>query len=124
MEFRGAVRHCDARPGHTRGGRNRSKYRAQVRRIGEPAIDQVLKGANETSQASSTRRIAMNAHCLKSDSPADGALQQVIEPLASYICAADRPRAALRSILKALLSEVQQTNQTALAYVGGHSGRC
>jgi hypothetical protein len=44
-------------------------------------------------------------------------LQRVIEPLASYICAADRPRAALQSALAALLSEVAQTNRAANVHV-------
>ena len=49
---------------------------------------------------------------------AQGGLQNVVEPLASYICAADHPRVALASALKALIREVQLTNQTALAHFG------
>jgi hypothetical protein len=33
----------------------------------------------------------------------------MIEPLASYICATDRPRAALATTLAALCREVEQT---------------
>ena len=44
-------------------------------------------------------------------------LLQVIEPLASYICASGRPRAALRSVLAALFRQVEQTNQAADASV-------
>jgi hypothetical protein len=46
----------------------------------------------------------------------------VIEPLASYICAADQPRAALLSALAVLLAEVKQTNRAALAQFGVHLG--
>jgi hypothetical protein len=45
-------------------------------------------------------------------------LARVIEPLASYICAADQPRSVLRSAVAALLSEVEQTHQLALAHCG------
>jgi hypothetical protein len=40
-------------------------------------------------------------------------LERVIEPLASYICATDRPKAALKLALAVLLSQVEQTNQAA-----------
>jgi len=50
--------------------------------------------------------------------PASGDLRRVIEPLASYICAADQPRAALMSALAVLLAEVKQTNRAALAHFG------
>jgi hypothetical protein len=60
----------------------------------------------------------MNAlHIYRNQSP-ENDLARVIEPLASYICAAERPRAALASALKVLLHEVQQTNQAALAHCG------
>jgi len=44
-------------------------------------------------------------------------LQQVIEPLASYISAADRPKAALMSALALLMSEVKATNRAASAHL-------
>jgi hypothetical protein len=50
--------------------------------------------------------------------PASSDLQRVIEPLASYICAADQPRAALMSALAVLLADVKQTNRAALAHFG------
>jgi hypothetical protein len=59
-------------------------------------------------------------------SPARGSQQElsrVIEPLASYICAANRPRAALESALAILLSEVRATNRSARAHVRGKSGQ-
>lgn len=56
-----------------------------------------------------------NLHCLPST---ESDLARVIEPLADYICAADRPRAALASALAVLLREVEQTNQTATALCG------
>ncbi len=54
--------------------------------------------------------------------PAHSDLERVIEPLASYICAADQPRAALMSALAVLLAEVKQTNRAALAQFGIHMG--
>jgi hypothetical protein len=44
-------------------------------------------------------------------------LERVIEPLASYICAADEPRAALISALTVLVHEVCQTNRAASAHL-------
>lgn len=44
-------------------------------------------------------------------------LQRVIEPLASYLCAADRPRAALASALEFLLNEVALTDRVATAHL-------
>jgi hypothetical protein len=49
-------------------------------------------------------------------------LERVIEPLASYICATEQPRAALRSALAVLLSEVQETTRTACAHLGAALG--
>jgi hypothetical protein len=54
--------------------------------------------------------------------PAQSDLERVIEPLASYICAAEQPRAALMSALAVLLAEVKQTNRAALAHFGIHAG--
>ena len=43
-------------------------------------------------------------------------LAHVIEPLASYICAADRPREALLSALSVLFDEVQGTHKATLMH--------
>jgi hypothetical protein len=43
-------------------------------------------------------------------------LDRVLEPLASYICAADHPRSILRSVLTALVQSVEETNRTAAAH--------
>jgi hypothetical protein len=43
-------------------------------------------------------------------------LAQVIEPLASYICAADRPKETLLSALAVLLEEVKATNFATLKH--------
>ncbi len=43
-------------------------------------------------------------------------LERVVEPLASFICATERPRAALASALRLLCSEVEQTNIAANAH--------
>jgi hypothetical protein len=59
----------------------------------------------------------MSTQFLEINRPTQG-LKGVIEPLASYICAADRPRAALLSVYRALLSEVEQTNRAAQAHFG------
>lgn len=48
-------------------------------------------------------------------------LLRVIEPLASYICAAERPRAVLRRALNVLLAEVADTNRAAYARVAAFS---
>jgi hypothetical protein len=45
--------------------------------------------------------------------PLDSNLEKVVEPLVSFICATERPRAALASALAILFSEVEQTNQAA-----------
>ena len=45
-------------------------------------------------------------------------LDRVIEPLASYICATERPQAALASAVAALFSAVEETNREANAFVG------
>ena len=48
--------------------------------------------------------------------PSKGDLAQVIEPLASYICAADRPRETLLSALAVLFDEVQGTHKATLMH--------
>ena len=44
-------------------------------------------------------------------------LERVLEPLAGYICATDRPRAALKVAVAALFQQVEQTNRAASARV-------
>jgi hypothetical protein len=53
----------------------------------------------------------------KSSRANEGELQRVIEPLASYICATEQPRLALKAALAALARQVEQTNRTANAQV-------
>jgi hypothetical protein len=48
---------------------------------------------------------------------ADSNLERVVEPLASYISACERPKAALMSALAVLVSEVEQTNRAAFTHV-------
>ena len=62
----------------------------------------------------------MNAINLDFDLPVASDLERVIEPLASYICAADQPRATLVSALAVLLSEIEQTNRMALEHFSAH----
>jgi hypothetical protein len=46
-------------------------------------------------------------------------LARVVEPLASYICASQRPRETLLSVLAVLKGEVAAMNQTALGHFDG-----
>ena len=48
-------------------------------------------------------------------------LQRVIEPLASYICAADQPKAALNLAFSVLVNEVAQVSRAARAQVASFS---
>ncbi len=43
-------------------------------------------------------------------------LERVVEPLASFICATERPGAALMSALAILFNEVEQTNRAAKSH--------
>ncbi|HKD36872.1 MAG TPA: hypothetical protein VKB78_08720 [Pirellulales bacterium] len=43
-------------------------------------------------------------------------LEQVVEPLANYICATERPQTALNSALAVLFREIAATNQAAIAH--------
>ena len=54
----------------------------------------------------------------------DSGLSRAVEPLANFICAADRPHEALRTALRTLLDEVQRTNSTANRYLSGQAGVC
>ena len=47
------------------------------------------------------------------DRPQPSDLVRMIEPLANYICATDKPRTALMSALAVLFSEVEATNRAA-----------
>ena len=48
--------------------------------------------------------------------PNSSDLERVIEPLASYICATEQPRAVLVSALRVLQSEVEKTNCAAATH--------
>jgi hypothetical protein len=61
----------------------------------------------------------MNVMNAQSTGRHDRGLDRIIEPLASYICAADRPTAVLNRVVAALLHEVQQTNRVARAHIAG-----
>jgi hypothetical protein len=50
----------------------------------------------------------------------DNNLLQIIEPLASYISAADRPRETLLSALSALFDEVKGTHKASLMHIASH----
>ena len=43
-------------------------------------------------------------------------LEQVVEPLANYICASERPQAVLNSALSVLFREIAATNQAAITH--------
>jgi hypothetical protein len=63
------------------------------------------------------RRITMNRAYCDPQEPSASELERVIEPLASYICATDQPRAALMAALALLFSEVNQTYRAANAQI-------
>jgi hypothetical protein len=46
----------------------------------------------------------------------DGNLTQVVEPLADYICASEKPEVVLRSVLAVLRRQIQTTNGLAAAH--------
>jgi hypothetical protein len=48
----------------------------------------------------------------------DRGLQRLVEPLASFICATEQPRVSLTLALGVLLSQVDELNRAASAYVG------
>ena len=48
-------------------------------------------------------------------------LAKVIEPLASYICATERPKSALLSALAVLVREVEATNRAAIGHFHNRS---
>jgi hypothetical protein len=49
--------------------------------------------------------------------PTQSDLERMIEPLASYICATDQPKAALILALTVLSKEVEQVTGTAKAHI-------
>ena len=59
----------------------------------------------------------MNAVSYTTKRTPESHLERVIEPLASYISAANRPQAALRSALAVLLSIVEETNRAAHSHL-------
>jgi len=59
----------------------------------------------------------MNASRIHHQPTSNPDLSQVIAPLASYICATDRPRETLLSALAALVAEMKETNTAALLHV-------
>ena len=48
-------------------------------------------------------------------------LERVVEPLASYICATEQPKAALMSALAVLFREVEATNRAAATHFRSYS---
>jgi hypothetical protein len=71
---------------------------------------------HENRQPTSLRRPVMIKINRALGLPTERDLVRVVEPLASFICATDRPGAALRSALAILVSEVEQTNQAAISH--------
>jgi hypothetical protein len=59
----------------------------------------------------------MNATLSAAQRPISNELKRVIEPLASYICATDKPNSALWSALALLFREVEATNGVAATHV-------
>jgi hypothetical protein len=50
-------------------------------------------------------------------------LERAIEPLVSYICAAEQPKAVLDLAYSVLFNEVAQVHRAARAHVAGRAGR-
>jgi hypothetical protein len=59
----------------------------------------------------------VNASRMQRQPRSNADLSQVVAPLASYICATDRPREALYSALAALFDEMKKTNTAARLHV-------
>ena len=59
----------------------------------------------------------MTTHNQQAQRNANRELTQMIEPLASLICAADRPREALLSALTVLFDEVEGSHKASLMHV-------
>jgi hypothetical protein len=68
------------------------------------------------------RSPVMNRDSRKLEHAAGSELERVIEPLASYICATEQPKAALMTALAVLFSEVDQTFRAANAQIATFSG--
>ena len=62
----------------------------------------------------------MNATFTRTNHQPNQDLLQIIEPLASYISAADRPRETLLSALSALFDEVKGTHKATLMHIACH----
>jgi hypothetical protein len=62
----------------------------------------------------------MNTSRITREQTTNRDLTQVIEPLANYICAADRPRETLLSVLSVLFDEVGGTHKAALMHFACH----
>lgn len=75
--------------------------------LGQTGLAQTGLGKSPSGAASGRER-----------SQPDSELARVVEPLVSYICAADRPRAALLSAMAVLRSEMEATNRAARAHYG------
>ena len=59
----------------------------------------------------------------ESPRPSAGDLKRVIEPLASYICATDQPKAVLNLVFSVLFHEVAQVSREARAHVAARRTR-
>jgi hypothetical protein len=64
----------------------------------------------------------MNAIQSSSQGALANELKRVVEPLASYICATEKPNSALWSALALLFREVEATNGTAASHVRSLAG--
>ncbi len=66
----------------------------------------------------------MNTYIRTRTNAADREMQQVIEPLASYISATKEPMSTLMSALRALANEVKKTNRAASVHVNAFTETC
>ena len=58
----------------------------------------------------------MNKINLTLKAATDNDLERMVEPLASFICATEKPKAALATALALLYSEIAQTNRAASSF--------
>ncbi len=57
-----------------------------------------------------------NTQCKAPQIPASD-LSPIVEPLASFLCAAENPKMVLKLLLTELYSQIEQTNRAANAHV-------
>jgi hypothetical protein len=78
-----------------------------------PGPKRLLSEAAERPAQEQPGENVMDRFAAQPESAGRHELDRVVEPLASYICATERPGAALRSVVSALLRSIEETNRMA-----------